>query len=197
MFEHRAIMMWLNRIALAVMWIVFGLAGCAGPVHPTELLVSPTSVVVAAGSTATFTAVLTPGSSNEGSLTWSVTPATGGTITSQGVYTASGASGDCTVVAIWTTANRVLGGSLRGSATVEVLTVAQLDVTLSPDLVRASGAMQMFGMIQNAAIVGQPIPSVISTDPTTAIQVRSGFTPPVACKDSDTICYWQDAWMAP
>jgi hypothetical protein len=197
MFEYRAIMMWLNRFAFALLWIIFGLAGCAGPVHPTTLSVSPSYVIVDSGSTTTFTAVFTGGSPDAGSLTWSVTPTVGGTITGDGVYTASGTTGDCTIVATWTTSNRVLGGDFRGSATVEVLTLPQLDVTLNPGLVQASGAIQMFGAIQNAAIVGQLIPSVISTDTTTEIQVRSGFTPPVACKDSDTVCYWQELRMTP
>jgi hypothetical protein len=187
MSGRHTILVWLNRIALAVLSI-FGVAGCAGPVRPIELSVKPSSIDVAAGSTTKFTAMLTAGSSPAGSLTWSVTPAIGGTITNEGVYTASGVAGNYTVVATVTLANTVPVGILSGSAAVEVLPAPQIDAELNPDLVQASGGEQTFGAIQNSVIVGQFFPSVISTDPNGDIQVRSGFTPPLACSNSTTSC---------
>jgi hypothetical protein len=184
---RHTILVWLNRIALAVLWI-FSLAGCAGPVRSVELSVKPSSIDVAAGSTTTFTAMLTAGSRQAGSLTWSVTPALGGTITNEGVYTASGVAGSYTVVATFTLANTTPVGILSGSAAVEVLPVPQIDAELNPDLVQASGGVQKFGAIQNSVIVGQLFPSVISTDANGDIQVRSGFTPPLACRNSTTSC---------
>jgi hypothetical protein len=185
---RHAVMVWLNRIALAVLWLIFGIAGCAGPPQPIALSVSPASAEVAAGSSTTFTAKLTSGSPLAGNVTWSVAPATGGTISSEGVYTASGAAGSYTIVATLTLVNSAPGGIFSGSAAVEVLPAPQIDAQLNPDLVQASGANQTFGAIQNSVILGQLFPSVISTDPNGDIQVRSGFTPPLACRNSNTVC---------
>jgi hypothetical protein len=184
---RHTILVWLNRIALAVLWI-FGLAGCAGPVRPIELSVKPSSIDVAAGSTTTFTAMITADSTRVRSLTWSVTPAIGGTITNEGLYTASGVAGNYTVIATVTLADTTPVSILSGSAAVEVLPVPQIDAELNPDLVQAFGSVQNFGAIQNSVIAGQLFPSVISMDPNGDIQVRSGFTPPLACRNSTTSC---------
>jgi hypothetical protein len=183
---------WLNRIALTLPWIILSLAGCAGPVHfnvsPAELSVEPSSAVVAAGSTTAFTAAFALGSPEVTSLTWSVIPANGGTITNEGVYTASATAGLYTVVATWTSDNAALGGAISGSAKVEVLPVPQIDAELDPNFVQASGTIQTNGAIQNSVIAGQPVPSENSTDPNGDIQVRSGFTPPVPCAGSNISC---------
>jgi hypothetical protein len=181
-------MVWLNRIALAALWFIFGIAGCAGPPQPIALSVSPASAEVAAGSSTTFTAKLTSGSPLAENVTWSVAPATGGTISSEGVYTASATAGSYTIVATLTLVNSAPGGIFSGSAAVEVLPAPQIDAELNPDLVQASGANQSFGPIQNSVILGQLLPSVISTDANGDIQVRSGFTPPLACRNSNTVC---------
>jgi hypothetical protein len=185
----------LSGIASALPWIFFGVVGCAGTPPSARLLVKPSPVEVAAGSTTSFTAVFTRGVPDHGSLTWSVVPSNGGTITSGGVYTASGKAGTYTVVATWTLVN-FPPEILHGSATVEVLPAPQVDSALSPNLVQASGAIQLRGTIQNAAIAGQLVPAVISKDPNGDIQVRSGFTPPVACKAKD-VCYSRGVVAAP
>jgi hypothetical protein len=185
-----AITMRLNRIALALPWIIFGIASCAEPIPSTHLYVEPSSIDVAAGSSTSFAVVLKRSLVEEGgSLTWSVAPANGGTITSEGVYTASGTAGHYMIVATWTPVKLALGEIFSGSATVEVLPGPQLDSELNPNVVQASGAIQMGGAIQNAAISGQLIPSLVSTDPNGNVQVRGGFTPPVACVGSNSICY--------
>lgn len=180
-----------NRIALALYSIILGLAGCGSdsPIQAARhssfnVSVSPSSITVAAGSTTTFSAFFTPSHPEGGSLTWSVNPANGGTITSAGVYTASGTAGNYTVVAMWTPSNPV-AGSISGSAAVKVLPPTQLGAELNTDLTEGSGAVQAFGPTQNAAIVGQLVPSLISTDPDDNVQVRSGFTIPVVSKGSD------------
>jgi hypothetical protein len=177
---------YLSRIAPALPLIILGLAGCGGgfrnPRPPSlNVSVNPSSITVAAGSTTTFTAMFTPGLPEGGSLSWSVDPANGGAITSAGVYAASGTAGNYTVVATWTPSNLVVGTSISGSAMVEVLPMPQLGAELNTDLIQASGAIQGFGTIQNAAIVGQLVPSVISTDPNGNAQTRSGFTIPLVC----------------
>lgn len=178
------IVMRLNRIYLVIPLIVLGMASCGGgfpaatPAYNVSL--SPSSIIVAAGSTTTFAALFRPNPPGGGSLTWSVKPAAGGTITSAGGYIASGAAGNYTVVATWTPSHPVPGGILSGSAAVEVLPPPQPGAELNPDLIQASGAIQISGTIQNAAVVGQLFPSVISTDLNDTLEVRSGFIVPIA-----------------
>jgi hypothetical protein len=181
----------LNRIYIVPLLTVLDIAGCGGgfpkPETPSyNVSVSPSSATVAAGSTTTFAVVFTPSSPEGGSLTWSVNPPLGGTITSAGVYTASGTVGNYKVVATWTQP----GAIISGSAAVDVLPPPQLGAELNPDLIQASGAIQASGTIQNAAFIGQLVPAVISTDANGNVEVLSGFSVPipVACGDSDTNC---------
>ena len=185
-------MIWFNRIALVLPCAILGLTGCGGgfltPGTPiAEVYVNPSSVTVAAGSTTTFTATFLRIPSALGSLTWSVTPAIGGTITSAGAYTASATAGEYAVIATWTPANP-LSAVFRGAATVEVLPVPQSGAELNPDFVQGSGGLQVNGMAQNGVIAGQPTLFVISTDPDGDIQSSSGFTPPVPCTPPSTTC---------
>lgn len=183
-------------LCVALGLIVLGATGCrdiaptqGGPQPPsTSVSVTPSSITVAAGSTTTFTALFTPGVPEGGSLTWSVNPASGGTITSSGDYTASTTAGNYTIVATWTPSNSAAGTTISGSATVEVLPVPQPEAELNTGAVLASGANQASGRIQNAAIVGQVFPFVRSTDPEGDVQASSGFTIPVVCKGSDATC---------
>lgn len=188
------IMIWLNRIVLLLPCVALGLAGCGGaggflsPGTPAaELYVNPSSVTVAAGSTTAFTAAFMQVPTAPGSLTWSVTPAIGGTITSAGAYTASATAGQYAVIATWTPANPQ-SAVYRAAASVEVLPVPQSDTALNPNFVQASGGLQANGATQNALIAGQPTPLVISTDPDGDIQSSSGFTPPVVCTGSSATC---------
>jgi hypothetical protein len=150
--------------------------------------VIPSPITVAAGSITAFAAVFEPVPTGPGSLTWSVTPESGGTVTNGGVYTASGIAGNYAVVATWTPAIPSPGGILSGSAAVEVIAVAQADAALNPDLVQASGGLQVNGAIQNGVIAGQLEPYVVSTDPAGDVQNTTGFTPPVVCPGSATTC---------
>ncbi len=187
-----------RRIALAFLLIVLGLAGCgprsstSGFPNPssfsTSVSVNPSSSIVAAGSTSLFTVMYAPSAPADGSLTWSVIPATGGTITSAGVYTASGTSGIYAVVATWTPSNAAAGIIISGLATVDVIPAPQVGEMLDPNFIQASGANQVSGMVQNGAIAGQLIPSVTSTDPSGNVQTRSGLNVPVACTSSATNC---------
>jgi hypothetical protein len=158
-------------------------------------------ITVDAGSATTFTGVFAPTAPTGGSLTWSITPVDGGTITGTGVLTASATAGAYAVEAIWTPAIpsnaaavkgsapiSIESGILRGSATVTVLAVPQLDSVISPDQVQASGANQTGGAIQNGVVVGQEIPSVLSIDSGGNIEVFSSFPLPAACPGSTTIC---------
>jgi hypothetical protein len=182
-------------VTLALLLIAFGLTGCSGgffgskaPAAVTKLSVDPAAITVDAGSTTTFTGVFAPVSPTDGSLTWSITPVDGGTITDAGVYTASATAGPYTILATWTPPNSTAAVILKGSASVAVLAVPQLDSVISPDQVQASGGNQTAGAIQNGAVVGEGIPAVLAVDSSGDIQVRSGFVVPAACPGSDAVC---------
>ena len=192
-------MTYVERILRAIPLIVLGLAGCGvtgtspqtgfpAPGPSFTVSVSPLSITVAAGSNTTFSAIFTPSLPQGGSLTWSVNPANGGTISNTGVYTAPGTAGNYTVVATWTPSNPSAGSSVSASATVDVLPAPQVSAELNINLIQASGAVQVSSAIQNAGIVGQIVPSVISTDASSNVQVRNSFTIPVACSGSGTSC---------
>jgi len=186
-------------LGLALALIILGATGCRD-VTPTQggspnpgppsvaVSVTPSSITVAAGSSTAFTALFTPGLPEGGSVTWSVSPANGGTITSSGDYTASATAGNYTVVATWTPSNPAAGRTTSGSATVEVLPVPQPGAELNPDAILASGATQASRTIQNVAIAGQAVPFVRSMDAEGDVQMSSGFPIPVGCKGSDGAC---------
>ena len=180
---------------LAVPLIVLGLTGCGGgfsasklPSPVTRLSVNPASITVDAGSTTTFMGVFAPTNPPGGSLTWSIAPVDGGTITDAGVYTASSTAGQYTILATWTPPNSTAAVILKGLATVAILAVPQIDSVITPDQVQASGANQTAGVIQNGAIIGQGIPAVLAIDSGDDIQLRSGFAIPATCPGSDTVC---------
>ena len=75
---------------------------------------NPPSVTVPAGSSTTFTALFAPTLPQGGSLTWSVSPANGGTITNAGVYLAPATAGNCLVIATWTPSNAAAGIRITG-----------------------------------------------------------------------------------
>jgi hypothetical protein len=183
-----------KRIAFALLVVTLGLTGCRGGGFPnpgpvsTSLSVNPSSITVAAGSTTTFTALYTPSAPAGGSLTWSVLPASGGSITSAGVYTASGTGGAYTVVATWTPSSSAAGAAISGSATVQILPAPQLGFQLNPNFIQSSGANQANGVIQNGAVAGQLVPSVTLADPSGNVQTRTGFTVPAPCPGSQTSC---------
>ena len=172
-----------NPAPFALLALVVGLAGCKGSGFPeplpTNISVNPPSVTVPAGSSTTFTALFAPTLPQGGSLTWSVSPANGGTITNAGVYLAPATAGNCLVIATWTPSNAAAGIRITGSATVAVLPPAQLVGALNTDLVQASGGTQLAGGIQNGAVVGQPVPFISSADLNNNVQSRSGFSIPV------------------
>jgi hypothetical protein len=197
----------LNRRRLTVLgWIVLGrillgtvlvLTGCGGgsplvtpppPPPGTKLSVSPPVITVEPGASTIFMGVFTPTAPTGGSLTWSITPADGGTITGAGVLTTSAMAGTYNVLATWTPAISSKAAILKGSSTVTLLAVPQLDAVISPGQVQATGANQAAGTIQNGAVAGQGIPSVLSTDSGGNTQVLSGFLIPTQCSGSDTAC---------
>ncbi len=174
-----------SRSPLVLLLFVLGVAGCRnggggfpGPLS-VSISVNPASVTLPGGSSATFTALFTPTSPQGGTVTWSVSPANGGTVTSAGVYTAPGTAGNYVVTATWTPTYPGAGTSITGSATVVVLPPTQLVGELNSNLVQASGGVQVFSVIQNSAVVGQPVPFMTSTDSSGNVQARSGFSIPV------------------
>jgi hypothetical protein len=180
------------RVVVALLFIVAGAGGCASgfpdPNAPAiKVSVSPASATVAAGSITSFAAVFPPDSPGAGSLTWSVAPSVGGTITSAGVYTASATPGEYTVTATWRSSNPAASPS-SGSATVDVLPPPQIGAELNTNIVQASGSVQASGGIQGVGIVGQQVPSMNSADPSGNVRIRSGFAIPTGCSASGATC---------
>jgi hypothetical protein len=174
-----------SRMPLAVLLFSLGFVGCrtSADGFPTALSisisVSPVTVTLPAGSSTTFTAVFAPTAPQGGTLTWSVASGNGGTVTNAGVYIAPGTTGNYVVTATWTPSSPGVGSPISGSATVTVAPPAQLAGSLNNDLVQASGGAQGIGGIQNAAVVGQPVPLLGSTEITHNVLVISGFPIPV------------------
>jgi hypothetical protein len=188
-------MMGRKRLALALLLITPCLSDCGGglpgpplPSKVTKLSVNPPSVTVDAGSAIAFTGVFAPSTPTGGSLTWSITPVDGGTISAAGVLTASATAGSYNVVATWTPPISSAAVILKGSAIVTVLAVPQLDSVISPEQVQASGTNQTAGAIQNGAVAGQGFPSVLAIDSSGNVEALSGFAVPAACPGSTTIC---------
>jgi hypothetical protein len=84
------------------------------------------------------------------------------------------------VFATWLLANPLTGRPITGSASVTVLQ----PTPPSTDMTQASGVIQTSGSIENAAIAGERLGIVVSTDPSGNTQSRSGFPVPVPCTGS-------------
>jgi hypothetical protein len=177
-------------VVFALTFVVAGLADCGNgsatengfpnpkPL-PVSLTVEPSSVTVAAGTATTFTA--SPSPPQGFSVVWSVSPATAGTITNSGIFTASATAASGMVVASWLPSNPLTGKPTTGSASVTVLQ----PTPPSTDMAQASGVIQTSGSIENAAIAGERLETVVSTDPSGNTQSRSGFPVPVPCTGSN------------
>ncbi len=133
------------------------------------MTVSPAVASVAPGQTLQFTATIPWG----GSATWAVLPATGGTFTGNGLFTASAVQGQYRIVAMWNSDVRY-----TASATATVLP-PPLPADSTPDLVSASGAQSAGGPAptRNTAVVGEPVPATRAADASGTLQVRHGFRP--------------------
>jgi hypothetical protein len=106
---------------------------------------------------------------------WSVQPATAGTITRSGLFTAAQTPGTCTVLAVW-------AQDVRYTASAQ-LTIypPPAPIVTTPNFVQASGNEETTpgGAISNGEIVGEAIPAIVSGSADQFIQVRHGFSPPV------------------
>jgi len=135
------------------------------------LAITPAVASVAPGQNLQFSANTPWGSG----VTWSVQPATGGSINAAGLFTASSTPGQCLVLAMWNNDLRY-----TASAMVTILPPSPAAV-ISPALVQASGVQQTVPGtgIAHAAVVGESVPAtnaVGSVDP--SVKVRHGFEPP-------------------
>ncbi len=133
------------------------------------MTVSPTAASLAPGQTVQFTAVIPWG----GNATWSVQPATGGTFSGSGLFTASAIQGSYRIVAMWNNDVRY-----TASATAMILPPAA-PAESSVDLTSASGAQQTgaTGASKNSAVVGEAMPATRATDTSGTLVLRHGFRP--------------------
>jgi len=141
----------------------------AGAANTTAQLLPSTPTVIT-GQSLQFHLV-TPWS---GDALWSVQPATAGTITSDGLFTAAQAPGSCTILAVWAKDVRY-----TASAGMTIFP-PPVSATTSPNFVQATGsqATTAGGGVENASIVGENVPAILSTSANLTIQVRHGFDPP-------------------
>ena len=179
---------WARRVLVvfALTFVVASLADCGSgsatengfpnpkPL-PVSLTVVPSAATVAPRSTTTFSA--SPSPPQGFSVVWSVSPATAGTITNAGIFTASQTAASGLVIATWLPSDPSTGKPITGSASVTVLQPSPP----STDMTQASGVVQTSGSIENAAIAGERLGSVVSTDASGNTQLTSGFSVPIPC----------------
>ena len=154
------------------------LLGCGGADRVTGdraatinqvMTVSPAVASLSAGQSLQFTAVIPWG----GTATWSVVPATGGTFTPAGLFTASTTAGSYRIVAMW-------NGDVRYTAMAQATVLPPPPPAVSrPDIAAASGSQQgsASGQVQNAAVVGEPVVAARSADGSATAKVRHGYDP--------------------
>ena len=133
------------------------------------MTVSPAVATLSVGQSLQFTAVIPWG----GTATWSVVPATGGTFTPAGLFTAAAAPGDYRIVAMW-------NGDVRYTALAQATVLPPPPPAVSrPDIAAASGSQQgsASGGVQNAAVVGEPVVATRSADGSATAKVRHGYDP--------------------
>ena len=106
---------------------------------------------------------------------WSVLPASAGTITADGLFTASQTPGSCTILAVWTQ-------DVRYTASVGLtIYLPPVSLVTTPNFVQGPGSQQATpgGAVTNGDIVGENVPATTSTSANGVIQNRAGFTPPI------------------
>ncbi len=153
---------------LAPLLLPLALAACQQQAAPPleGLVVTPAAVMVVPGQQVQFTLASPAGAE----VTWSVQPATEGTITQSGLFTAAARPVEvaemCTVMA-----------TLKSDPTKIGLAVVTFQILPPVNMVAASGRRQSADGIEVESVVQEPVTSVtaISADGTT--EVRSGFYP--------------------
>lgn len=164
-------------VSVALLTTILGL-GCFGTNKSSDragavngnMAILPQAPSLLPGQTVQFSA----GVPWDGEVAWSVLPASAGTMSATGLFTASATPGAATVFAVWSKDVRY-----TASTAVSVLP-PPAPAESSPGLAQASGAQQVAaGGIANAAVVGEAVPSTTAASANGAIQVRHGFTPPV------------------
>lgn len=133
------------------------------------MTVSPGVATLAPGQTLQFTASIPWG----GSASWSVLPASGGSFSGNGLFTASGSQGQYRIVAMWNDDVRY-----TAAATATILPPPP-PAESTADLAPASGAQQgsATGQTRNTAVVGEAVPAARAAGASGTLQLRHGFRP--------------------
>lgn len=141
----------------------------SAPVGPVALQLTPTSATVQVGRTQQFSVTGFAVSD----VTWSVDPATAGTIDASGRFTATAVptSGTCAVVAtLKSDPTRV------GLATV-IVTPAPVTNGYPTDVVTANGGLQTTGSVEVQSVVQENVAPMTATTQSGSMTVRYGFYP--------------------
>lgn len=167
----------LRRFLLTGALAALGMVACIGGGDKTSsdragqlngpFTITPPAAQVLLGQTFHFTASTPWG----GSTTWTVLPATGGTVDATGTFTAAATTGTCQIVAMW-------NNDPRYTAIASVQVLAAIPAHVNPALVQASGKLQTQGTLRNGTMVGEAVPARKSATPDGVQQVRHGFDPP-------------------
>jgi len=153
--------------------------GCMGTNNSSDragtvngrMAILPETPSLVTGGTVQFLASTPWGSE----ATWSVSPASVGSISSSGLFTASATPGRATVFAVWPK-------DVRYTASTSVIVLPPpAPAESSPNLSQTFGAQQTVPGTgtSNTAIVGGTVPATTASTANGAITVRHGFDPPV------------------
>ena len=133
------------------------------------LRLTPATVQVAPGQSLQMSAEGTW----DGGLAWTVLPATMGSISSTGLFTAGSTPGPAQIVAVWSQ-------DVRYTAAVAATVLPPAPPAESrPDLVMANGSQQTSatGGSRNMGVAGEAVKAAEATDVSGHSQVRHGFRP--------------------
>jgi hypothetical protein len=171
------------RLLVLALPLLFAASGCTGGGSRTSgdhagqvntlFRITPATAMVPVGQSFQFSASSPWG----GGALWTVLPASGGSISKEGIFTASNAPGQCQIVAFWI-------NDVRYTATADVSVVA-----LPPPALPSSGLVQAWGRnlqvspdgsIRNATVAGEPVPNRKTGSADGSVQLRHGFHLPPA-----------------
>jgi hypothetical protein len=135
-------------------------------------LIAPATTTLTAGQSQQFSASTPWG----GGATWTVLPATGGSIDANGVFTASTTPGSYSIIALWNNDVRY-----TATATATVLPPPPPPF-INLGLVQAYGERQaaVTGVIHNDNVIGEPVAPLSVVGVTGSYQIRHGFHLPPA-----------------
>ena len=128
----------------------------------------PANATVTEGQTLQYQVTPAPAT---GTATWVVQPASGGTLTAAGLFTATGTPGAYTIVCEGT------GGSTLATTQVTIQAAAAPAVVTPNALAAPGGQATSASGLNLSSVLGESFPAVMSEDASGLYQIRSDFDP--------------------